>query len=166
MKIDLSKFFDESISSITISDSLAVESIDYNGRIIAFVEPIVFDGSIYRVEHEKYVDITINYHYRESCGRCLDNFTGRNTIKLFGKLTNEVDDIEDETIYYDGEKIDLTDSILNNIVLDLPMKPICDEDCKGLCPICGENTNKVKCDCVEDKLDPRLLKLKDFFPND
>ena len=46
------------------------------------------------------------------------------------------------------------------------MKTVCRGDCQGLCPLCGRNLNNAQCDCNREKLDPRLLKLKDFFSRD
>ena len=44
--------------------------------------------------------------------------------------------------------------------LALPMKPLCGDDCKGLCPVCGTNLNRGTCDCKRDWEDPRLAALK------
>lgn len=167
MSIDLSRFFDEDISSIPIRESLNFESIDFDGRNIEFVEPIKVIGNIYRVGQDKYLDVEINYSYRESCGRCLESFTKSQTTGLSGKLTDDTDeDSEEELVYYDGEILDLTSDVRSMVLLDLPMKPICKDDCQGLCPVCGIDKNKEDCDCVVDTVDPRLAKLKDFFPED
>jgi len=53
------------------------------------------------------------------------------------------------------------------VILSIPLKPVCDEQCKGLCPVCGENKNERDCGCVEKQTDPRwqsLPKLKKNNP--
>ncbi|HEX9896458.1 MAG TPA: DUF177 domain-containing protein [Dehalococcoidales bacterium] len=59
--------------------------------------------------------------------------------------------------------LDLTESIRQYKVMALPMKPLCREECAGICPTCGKNLNEGPCDCPSDEADPRwaeLLKLK------
>jgi uncharacterized protein len=43
------------------------------------------------------------------------------------------------------------------------MKPLCSEDCKGICPQCGQDLNEGECDCEIETVDPRLAKLKEFY---
>ena len=59
--------------------------------------------------------------------------------------------------------LDLTEAIRQYRVMALPMKPLCREECAGLCPTCGKNLNTGPCDCPANEIDPRwakLLKLK------
>ena len=63
---------------------------------------------------------------------------------------------------YDGEKIDLTDLVREQILLDLPTQILCREDCKGLCQKCGANLNEVNCNCAENETDPRWSALKNL----
>lgn len=55
--------------------------------------------------------------------------------------------------------LDLTESIRQGILLAMPMKPLCREDCAGLCPQCGQNLNEKTCNCASEKIDPRWSKL-------
>jgi uncharacterized protein len=66
--------------------------------------------------------------------------------------------------FYDGEAIDLGQIIQKQVILTIPFNPLCQENCKGLCPHCGTNKNKETCECSEEKIvDPRLEVLKNFF---
>ncbi|MFQ5791837.1 MAG: DUF177 domain-containing protein [Acidobacteriota bacterium] len=62
--------------------------------------------------------------------------------------------------FYREERIDLRLLIWEQIYLALPMKPLCKQDCRGLCPHCGTNLNLEACRCVEETADPRLAILK------
>jgi uncharacterized protein len=64
--------------------------------------------------------------------------------------------------YYEGDVIDLDTVILEQILLQIPIKPLCAESCRGLCPHCGINRNKTSCDCRGEVLDERLAVLKQF----
>lgn len=62
--------------------------------------------------------------------------------------------------FYQEDRIDLTQMILEQIVLALPMKPLCRVDCRGLCPECGANRNTASCACTQEDTDPRWASLK------
>ncbi|HSR69726.1 MAG TPA: DUF177 domain-containing protein [Acidobacteriota bacterium] len=64
-----------------------------------------------------------------------------------------------ETGFYRGDKIDLAGLVNEQLLLEVPMKPICRPDCKGLCPQCGANWNEESCECSQESLDPRLAVL-------
>jgi uncharacterized protein len=72
----------------------------------------------------------------------------------------EVDDEDLETSYYENDAIDLNELLREQFYLALPMKPLCREDCRGLCPQCGTNLNTGTCDCAPVWEDPRLAPLK------
>jgi uncharacterized protein len=70
-----------------------------------------------------------------------------------------------EECFYEGDVIDLTEILREQIILALPMYPRCSTDCKGLCPVCGVNLNQEACDCQRDEVDPRLAALKILTKN-
>ena len=74
----------------------------------------------------------------------------------------EVADEDLETSFYRDEQIDLNELVREQFYLALPMKPLCREDCKGLCPQCGTNLNTDTCACEPAWEDPRLAALKQF----
>jgi uncharacterized protein len=173
MSIDLSNFLDKTISSMHVSDNIDLKDFKANGRKIKFVEPVHFEGDIYKVEGENFLTGNIVFKYIENCARCLKEFPLEIEAALSGKLVERskknrenLDDeygMEDNIIYYEGEHIDLTDAIMATIILSLPMKALCNDDCKGLCPKCGKNLNKGDCDCNYEEIDPRMAKLKDLL---
>ena len=65
--------------------------------------------------------------------------------------------------YYTGESVDLESLLREQIILMMPLKPLCDENCKGLCPHCGANLNRETCTCSTDTVNSPfavLAKLK------
>lgn len=60
-----------------------------------------------------------------------------------------------DMVYHDGEGVDVDPLVAEQVVLAVPMKPLCQEDCRGLCPTCGANRNEAACDCAPDTADPR-----------
>jgi uncharacterized protein len=72
----------------------------------------------------------------------------------------EVGEDDLSTAYYQDDAIDLGQLMREQFYLALPMKPLCREDCAGLCPVCGTNLNRETCGCKRDWEDPRFAALK------
>src|SRR5580692_5937601 len=79
-----------------------------------------------------------------------------------GREELSVTGAEAEISYYQGESLLLEDAVREQVLLALPLKVICREDCKGLCPHCGTNLNSEQCSCAEPIEDPRWTALKDL----
>ena len=62
--------------------------------------------------------------------------------------------------FYEGHGLELADVVREQVMLWLPMRGLCREDCKGICPTCGVNRNREKCDCVQSFVDSRWDALK------
>jgi uncharacterized protein len=104
------------------------------------------------------------------CDRCAKEF--QSVIKskfkmvcLFRVNFDESDSAREEVVFLhpDTDKIDLDKDIRDYAILAVPMKKLCSEECKGLCPKCGKNLNDDLCDCIEEIIDPRwevIQKLK------
>jgi uncharacterized protein len=72
----------------------------------------------------------------------------------------EEDDVD--VFPYEGEAIDLAPLLRERLILAVPFAPLCREDCKGLCPVCGTDMNREPCTCDRRVIDPRLAALKDL----
>lgn len=168
MDINLKNLQDEDVVNLHLTGEIELDSLDINERKIKFINPIKYEGDIYKVGRDKLVHLNIYYNYEEACGRCLDLFENKSKAVLSGRLIEkpELDneDEEDNLIYYNGDKLNLKEEIIEAIILNLPMKPLCSEKCKGLCPKCGTNLNEGQCNCESDYVDPRFEKLKELFP--
>ncbi|MDX9745123.1 MAG: DUF177 domain-containing protein [Syntrophales bacterium] len=82
----------------------------------------------------------------------------RESVREEKELTAEDMEVE----FYDEETIDLAPIILEQIVLQIPMRVLCRDNCRGLCPQCGTNLNTSSCSCGEKKFDERLGALKNL----
>ncbi len=69
----------------------------------------------------------------------------------------------DETEYISGYDLDVDRLIYEEILLGFPTKVLCDEECKGLCKVCGHNLNEGECGCDRTELDPRMSVIRDIF---
>ena len=103
------------------------------------------------------------------CSRCLEEASFPLKIKLNaeylpsskapGNGEHELKSDELDIGYYSGDEIDIDGLIRENMLLSLPMKPLCKSDCKGICYKCGRNLNEADCGCRTDEVDPRLAPL-------
>jgi len=75
----------------------------------------------------------------------------------------EVGDEDLETSYYENDALDLNGLMREQFYLALPMKPLCQDNCRGLCPQCGTNLNTGNCSCAPVWEDPRLAALKNLL---
>jgi uncharacterized protein len=117
-------------------------------------------------------EVDVRGHVRASvpqvCGRCTEGFTAPVTADVdlrFAPRPARVegaelgrDDLDTE--FYVDDQIDLGRLIETETTLALPMKPLCDPGCRGLCLVCGANRNLAPCACAERAPDPRLAVLK------
>ena len=106
---------------------------------------------------------TVSGTYEASCNRCLKSINGTYNVNINEKFTLESEQLNDESYIYKGHFIDLTSPIMDNILLNFPTTMVCDENCKGLCPICGNDLNISECSCNKNETNIRMEKLKDFF---
>jgi DUF177 domain-containing protein len=78
----------------------------------------------------------------------------------------ELADEDINTAFYRDGQVDLAEMLHEQLYLALPMKPLCRDDCKGLCPVCGANMNLTTCACAPRWEDPRLAGLKALLRDD
>ena len=100
------------------------------------------------------------------CARCLDpvkapiltEFDQFYQSNKAHHLTGEIElrEKDTEVAFFNGDFIEVSDIVREQILLGLPMKPVCREDCKGLCPYCGKNRNVEACNCHSVFVDSRL----------
>lgn len=107
-----------------------------------------------------------------SCARCLEpvSLPVKRSFDLLyrplgidaGHEELSVTDAEAEIGYYQGEGLLLEDTLREQVLLAVPLKALCREDCKGLCPHCGKNLNESACSCADEVEDPRWDALKEI----
>jgi uncharacterized protein len=135
------------------------------------VSPVALSFDIDRQETGRYrVAGRLTGELELACSRCLEPFrlpvTTEFDLRYVPRVENagdgerEVEEDDLSTAFYDGDEIDLVQLITEQFQLALPMKPLCRDDCKGLCPHCGTNLNTGACDCDRKWEDPRFAALK------
>jgi uncharacterized protein len=124
--------------------------------------------SFTRTSQGIWVDGTLTGTSSAECARCLVTFAFTLKIKLeelFYYPPSSISDPADYIITEDG-LLDLVEPVREQIVLNIPMSPLCKPDCRGFCSHCGENLNLKECHCKDELVDPRLAALRDFLSDD
>lgn len=113
-----------------------------------YQEPLaVIDGTLQTVVHY-------------SCSRCLTVFERSLSTEFQQMYTTNASRADDDIRSVEGEEIDLTSDLEESIFLALDERPLCKNDCLGLCPSCGINRNESTCNCETRTVDPRLEALR------
>ncbi|MQC26312.1 MAG: DUF177 domain-containing protein [Chloroflexi bacterium] len=110
------------------------------------------------------MDVFLSARTPGECARCLDP-VDQAIATQFTELYafNERSATESQLILPANHQIDLAPLVREYMILDMPMNPLCQKDCQGLCPVCGINRNHENCDHVPSDIDPRLATLKDLL---
>jgi len=107
------------------------KTLDMDRVDIQLDDPITVSSFITKADREVVVHATITCLLRLSCARCLGAF--ESPLQTEATLSYQV---------APTDVVDITDDIRQEIILAYPMTPICQQDCKGLCPVCGQNLNQ------------------------
>lgn len=163
MLFELKSVFQNEGEEKKVNYKLDIADIDIDG-VFPFRTPI--DVTATAKNRASLVSLTIRacFSYSRSCDRCSTDFTREMDTLFEHKLAQTlVDDGNDDYIETPDFKLELDDIVISDILLSLPQKNLCKDDCKGLCQICGKNLNEGDCSCDKREIDPRLEMLKQFM---
>lgn len=163
MLFELKSVFQNEGGEKQVNYKLDIADIDIDG-VFPFRTPI--DVTATAKNRASLVSLTIRacFSYSRSCDRCSTDFTREMDMLFEHKLAQTlVDDGNDDYIETPDFKLELDDIVISDILLSLPQKNLCKDDCKGLCQICGKNLNEGDCSCDKREIDPRLEMLKQFM---
>jgi len=133
---------------------------DIKGIDFTFVNDIRIQAEIFRTGRNIFISGLINTNLKMSCIRCLGDFDfpletefqynlyPSDERELLTEIKINKEDLD--LLYYQGDGIDVSPLIREQILLDIPSYPLCRESCKGMCSQCGANLNKGSCQCDKE----------------
>lgn len=164
MKIVIADIPDEGLI-VDIEEPLSTEDVKLSS-------PVVSRLSINKVGSEIIISGRLRAAMDLQCSRCLKDFKRDLDIPV-NVVYHPVEDVEAERHalrddemdmgFYKGDELDLQELIKEQVLLNGEMKPLCSDQCKGICPKCGTDLNTGQCNCGTKEIDPRLEVLKNFF---
>lgn len=160
MKVDISSIREKRGGSLSFKGE---HSIDISGveTDVELDQPVSVRGTVTNTGDGFLVQGEVTFTYRTNCNRCLDPISGSSNVSITEQFVSYSPVESDESFYYfQGDLIDLSDCLREQVLLSLPMKFTCKNDCKGLCVQCGQNLNLQDCSCHNDDYNPQFAKLK------
>lgn len=139
-----------------------------------FITPVRYDLTAVREYDHVRVSGTVGVTFSLVCSRCLapyESSINSSITIVFRPGTLEETAFEEETelseqdlisSFYSGDEIDLTHELEEQIALEIPFRPLCDDNCRGLCPECGTDLNHSSCSCSAKQFNFKFSVLKDF----
>jgi uncharacterized protein len=146
------------------------EEIVLDEEHVRLLEPPQITGRVSRSGHEVRVQGKLNARAEVDCDRCLktvpvavETAFDVNYVPAEDYRRSEAAELQEEDLslsVFDGETIDVDELVREQLLLALPARALCGEQCKGLCPTCGADRNTNPCDCHSQEIDPRWAGLK------
>lgn len=130
--------------------------------------PVDVELSYYRAGTEIFLEGEVMAAAAAGCARCAEEFPTVRRRRFRYVLAPRAIGVDDggvraddlEFTLYEGDAVDLTPLVREQVLLALAERPLCREDCRGLCPRCGANLNEAPCGCRTETVDPRLAVLR------
>ena len=129
---------------------------------VDFAKPIIVTGYVKNMAGYMVLSADVKVCYSTMCARCLEPVSNVLEISFEKDIASsgEVSSENDDYIMIEDKKLDLLPTVEEEIMLEMPSRTLCKEDCLGLCHKCGKNLNEGDCDCGKKEVDPRLAILK------
>jgi DUF177 domain-containing protein len=139
---------------------------------VQLTEPAAVKGKVRLSGNEIFVNGHVETRAQVECDRCLKTVelpvTADFALEYItgdeyeSSATAELTEAEMSVAVFDGKGIDVDEVVKEQILLAVPTRMLCREDCKGICPECGKDLNTGECNCVKDDIDPRWAALKNL----
>lgn len=159
-----------------VDRTYAPAAVAADHAVCRIVDPIGLQVEVFRDRDSFRLAGRVRSALELTCCRCLEPFRlpvdeAFDVMYLphkenAGEGEREVEDDDLTTAFYRDQVIDLGQLMLEQFYLAVPMKPLCREDCRGLCRLCGTNLNTASCSCTEAWEDPRLAPLRGLLKKD
>ncbi len=168
MKIKREDIGDSGLTSSFLKDIDWLNELisDIKDRDFSFSKPVSLNLTAAMSEGNIFISGKIKTAVILSCARCLESFeypvdADMNlTFVPTPESSPHVEDTSADLEFYEGDTIDLSKGMRDQILLAVPLKPLCRDSCKGLCPQCGVNLNVRSCNCHKVTFDSKFEILK------
>jgi uncharacterized protein len=165
MKIELNRTSEDFSEKLALEDSPEALEIEVEG--VTFEKPIRVELVVSKNQDQLICQGQVTASAKLECSRCLAgyDYTVTSELSFVVDLAGDSDEARSEEEGYfvvdsSAAAFEIDDLVREAVLLSLPLKPLCSDDCKGLCPVCGVDLNRSQCSCVREETDPRWDKLK------
>lgn len=172
MRIDIEALQDDG-RPLQLTLHPRLKPLTMQGVTYTFPEPADVTVLLSKESGRIWAGVEARIRYRTACTRCLRPIESEVSLRYQEAFRqpeqpplaeDEQDDVRDSV--YTDDAIDLEPGLIEQFILQLPMKQLCRPQCRGLCPQCGQDLNERDCGCREATVDPRLAGLADLLNNE
>ncbi len=156
MKINLMSVINCDGATLCIDKEFPVDSFEFAGNEYSFENPVKITGEIRNIGSALKIALHMEGEYTSYCDRCGCDVKASVFGDLEEDITRDNEDMDREMFTIIGHTLDITGAVESLVYGSLPMRNLCKEDCKGLCPKCGTDLNKSECNCDTTRYDPRF----------
>lgn len=162
--VDITELHKSVGSEIRVKKEIEPALLKERREELDFTGPVEIDVVLRNVGEEILAEGRAEGQLQLECNRCLCAYRTDFCLDIKESfcIPDQCENGE-EAFEIRENKVDLFALVNQGLMLWLPIKQVCRIDCKGLCPKCGKNLNEEDCNCMEDKIDPRMRVLKDYF---
>ena len=147
MVLDLKKLFITENMATPISCSLDFADVEFSGEF-PLKQPVSVNGEVKNKAGLVRLHLEICFGYTAGCDRCTRECTNTYTVIFDRNLATSIEGEESDSILTVPDyKLNLDELCREEVILNVPMKHLCSEDCKGICFTCGKNLNEGECSC-------------------
>ena len=153
MKLDITKGIQRKGIDVPFEIEDAWGEDHWNGDTISYVRPVSFSGTYMLADETVIVRGTARAAIESPCARCLaptETHVTAEVEEAFIRDKGQEREADDDQYMYSGHVLELDEAVRTALLLELPSRILCKEDCKGLCCQCGANLNINECSCQKD----------------
>ena len=159
---------------LSLKGSLRPGEVDFSSDNLRQVEPLDWSGVVERTGSEVRLAGSLTTKLELACVRCLEPirelvekkfdllFKPRDSLAFEENAEIKLEEVDTGMAFMTGSQLPLSEVIREQVLLALPMKPLCRPDCRGLCSLCGKNLNENSCDCPRQTINPAFEGLLEF----
>ncbi|MGN1137779.1 MAG: YceD family protein [Oscillospiraceae bacterium] len=146
MVINLKQLYEITGEKQDVKGSVSAERLnEIHGY--SFIGPVSVEGIVRNRAGIVTLSYTISFVLDAECDRCLSRFERAYSFDFEHILVRSLNTDNDEYVVTENDKLELDELAVNDMLLQMPTKLLCKEDCKGLCPKCGADLNVSDCGC-------------------
>ncbi len=170
MKVQLRRTSEDFVEQQILQDSPEALKLEAEG--VTFEDPVKVELTLAKSQDQFICKGRVKARVRLECSRCLAEYAAELgpdlafVVDLAGGPDRETSEEEGYFVVDPAAAdFDIDHLVREAVLLSLPFKPLCSEQCRGLCPVCGGDLNRSPCDCVRENVDHRWDKLRGLLKN-
>lgn len=153
--------------AVSLHEELSLPRVPQENTQVSDISPVQCDVVAELTGHLLHVHGTAKADITYTCSRCLEPLCQTLNAVIDERFTDDASSGDDDDLHVvTADELDFTPYVEQAVNLELDYRPVCSDQCLGLCPVCGCNRNQTACNCETKPIDPRFEALQDLLSSD